>query len=637
VSQKLFYNRQYLETDYASGIEERQETSALQALVKSYDLKDKRVLEIGCGRGAFQRIVEKWVGVDLAFSAGSYLRKPFIAASAEALPFKENSFDGTWSITVLEHSPHPEKSLEEITRVLKPGGVAYLAPAWHCRPWAAQGYEVRPWSDFDWKGKLIKVSIPLRNAIWFRAIYTIPMRIWRESLFLLKRKKPMHFRYRELKANHETYWCADSDACNSMDPHEMLLWFRSRGWDSPSHPTWASRFLVRHGAIILQKPGMLIKQKILASNPSFLEPHAEKSPIRPLRLKRLLLSLFEVIAGLGYFAEIIYQDVWQIFHRNGDQRKLNHLDIEPTNICNANCVFCAYQYQEGETYTKIDLQFVGKLLDSFCTAGGGDIGLTPIVGDPLVSRDIERLVSMCRSRNEIKRIGLTTNGILLTREKFIRLRDAGVSDVVISMTYPDEKEYEKIFRSKQFHRLMSNLNELLLLDRGQVEISLAIRTPKLFWKGHPLFKRAKLMGWRLSRNFYFDDWSGSVKDGLEEYGLLRRPLRGQYLPCTMLQSGPHALASGRITACGCRDLEGKSELADKMIFNPYYESGDLRKVYYETIDPLRERFSHGTQPQICATCRHYNPEFRFASTRDWINQVWADAKAAARFMLQFRT
>lgn len=196
------------------------------------------------------------------------------------------------------------------------------------------------------------------------------------------------------------------------------------------------------------------------------------------------------------------------------------------------------------------------------------------------------------------------------------------------MTYPDETEYENIFRSKQFNRLMNNLNELLLLDRGQVEITLGIRTPKLFWKGHPLFKRAMMQGWRVSRNFYFDDWSGSVTEGLKEHNLLRRPLRGQYLPCTMLQSGPHALASGVMTVCGCRDLEGKSELADKAIFNSFYEAGDLKKVYYETIEPLRERFVRGTPPSICASCRHYNPEFRFASTHDRFAQVLADVKAA---------
>jgi hypothetical protein len=32
-----------------------------------------------------------------------------------------------------------------------------------------------------------------------------------------------------LTPNYEKYWVADSDAVNSIDSHEAMLWFRSRG------------------------------------------------------------------------------------------------------------------------------------------------------------------------------------------------------------------------------------------------------------------------------------------------------------------------------------------------------------------------------------------------------------------------
>ena len=66
-------------------------------------------------------------------------------------------------------------------------------------------------------------------------------------------KSPSKFYYKKLVPNYEKYWCADSDATCSMDPHEMLLWFKSRGWKTPSHSTLLKRFFVRHGAIIVQK------------------------------------------------------------------------------------------------------------------------------------------------------------------------------------------------------------------------------------------------------------------------------------------------------------------------------------------------------------------------------------------------
>ena len=37
-------------------------------------------------------------------------------------------------------------------------------------------------------------------------------------------------RYGRLVPNYDKFWLADSDACINIDPHEVILWFWSRGW-----------------------------------------------------------------------------------------------------------------------------------------------------------------------------------------------------------------------------------------------------------------------------------------------------------------------------------------------------------------------------------------------------------------------
>lgn len=230
------------------------EAAGLRRFVEEHGLERGRVLEIGSGRGTLAGLARGWVGVDLAHAAGRLARGPFAAASATALPFRDGSFDGAWSVAVLEHVPEPERALEELRRVLRPGGVAYLAPAWHCRPWAAEGLHVRPYAELTWRQRLSKASIPVRDALPLRAALALPGRVARELAFWLRPSRPTRLSARPLQANYSVFWAADSDACNALDPHDMLLWFLSRGWGSPSHPGRRARFLVRHGAIVVRKP-----------------------------------------------------------------------------------------------------------------------------------------------------------------------------------------------------------------------------------------------------------------------------------------------------------------------------------------------------------------------------------------------
>ena len=194
--------------------------------VKRFNLSNRPVLEIGSGRGYLQDVAQNYTGLDISPSVARFYHKKFVLGSATAMPFPDDSFDGVWSIWVFEHVPNPEQAFYEARRVTQDNGVLFLFPAWNCTPWAAEGYEVRPYSDFDLAGKLIKVSIPLRSSALFEVMSLVPNRIIRN---LVARFGPTKLRYHRLTPNYEKYWVQDSDAVNSIDSHEAMLWFRSRG------------------------------------------------------------------------------------------------------------------------------------------------------------------------------------------------------------------------------------------------------------------------------------------------------------------------------------------------------------------------------------------------------------------------
>lgn len=95
------------------------------------DLRGLRVLDVAGGDGYWAGQTRKRgaraVALDLATSKLRYGRQlanspALIEGDALQLPFADASFDRVMSICAIEHFDHGEKALDEMTRVLAPGG-----------------------------------------------------------------------------------------------------------------------------------------------------------------------------------------------------------------------------------------------------------------------------------------------------------------------------------------------------------------------------------------------------------------------------------------------------------------------------------------------------------------------------------
>ncbi len=93
-----------------------------------------KVLDIGCGRGVMLRALldlgHEAHGVEIAPEAASGAdprAQIRIAPELSKAGYAENTFDAVIMWHVLEHVPHPEQTLAEIRRILKPGGRLILA------------------------------------------------------------------------------------------------------------------------------------------------------------------------------------------------------------------------------------------------------------------------------------------------------------------------------------------------------------------------------------------------------------------------------------------------------------------------------------------------------------------------------
>ena len=239
--------------DYANYVPENDSHyDDLVSFIDKYYLNDSKILEIGSSGGFFQDIVEDYSGTDVSKLLSKHYHKRYKVVSKTTYPFNDHEFDAIFTFDTFEHIPHLQKAMVDTVRMLKPEGLILFQPAWQCRSWAAEGYPVRPYSDFDFFGKLIKLSIPVRDNIIYRSIKLLPKRVFRHLAYLTVKK--LHtILYKAIKPNYDIFWMSDSDACNHIDPHDVILWFRSRGFKCLTYPTNMKQLLVKNGGIVFQK------------------------------------------------------------------------------------------------------------------------------------------------------------------------------------------------------------------------------------------------------------------------------------------------------------------------------------------------------------------------------------------------
>ena len=126
------------------------------------DVGRGRVLDAGCGKGRYARIVKQRnpqalvAAMDLAVSMLGYADANLArtAGSLLDLPFATGSFDGVYATESLEHAVDIERAVSELCRVLKPGGRLVIIDK-NAEQWGK--LDTPHWEKWFHKDELIKL------------------------------------------------------------------------------------------------------------------------------------------------------------------------------------------------------------------------------------------------------------------------------------------------------------------------------------------------------------------------------------------------------------------------------------------------------------------------------------------------
>ena len=138
-------------------------------------------------------------------------------------------------------------------------------------------------------------------------------------------------------------------------------------------------------------------------------------------------------------------------------RTIRYLRISVTDRCNLQCRYCMPEVIErlpmAEVLTYEEIAFIcaqaaGMGIDSFRITGG----------EPLARKGCVKLVSMLKAIPGVRRVAMTTNGVMLG-DHLEDLLAAGLDGVNISLDTLDREEYRAITGADELNRVTASIRQ----------------------------------------------------------------------------------------------------------------------------------------------------------------------------------
>lgn len=154
-------------------------------------------------------------------------------------------------------------------------------------------------------------------------------------------------------------------------------------------------------------------------------------------------------------------------------RTVTNVRLSVTDRCNFRCVYC--MPEEGIEWMKRDelltYEELGRLARIFASLGISRIRLTG--GEPLMRKELWKLVRLLRAIQGIQDIALTTNGYFL-KEQARQLVDAGLDRVNVSLDSLDPRVFNEMARRDFFAKTWSGIEEAEHLGLNPIKLNVVL-------------------------------------------------------------------------------------------------------------------------------------------------------------------
>lgn len=156
-------------------------------------------------------------------------------------------------------------------------------------------------------------------------------------------------------------------------------------------------------------------------------------------------------------------------------RPLQSLRLSVTDRCNLRCQYCMpeEEYTWLPRQTLLTFEEIVTLTGFFTDLGADKVRLTG--GEPLMRRDLPRLIRRLTENRRLKDIALTTNGVLLG-DQAQSLYDAGLHRVTVSLDTLRPERFRALTRRDSFQQVLDGIETVVRIGFPHLKLdTVAIR------------------------------------------------------------------------------------------------------------------------------------------------------------------
>ncbi len=314
------------------------------------------------------------------------------------------------------------------------------------------------------------------------------------------------------------------------------------------------------------------------------------------------LSRAKRLLGIGY-----RKDVLAHMEAIAAERPLR-VSLETITVCNAKCVFCAYRKTKRKK-SVMTMDLFERICADFASLGGGFMGFSPLLSDPLVDPRIFDRIRHARDRHPGIKLNLFTNGILLERlsDDHLTLLVDALDHMDISLGGVTREDYQAMFGVDRFDRLWRGLERLSEVKnrRGRgARLKLHFRTHRKEAVAASEGYRALIhMGFEVAEMLdRFANWTGIVTAADIPAGaeLMETDNSAKRKPCLPPFTYLNILADGRALGCMCMDWQEQSVIGN-------VNDSSLAEVWTgEAARRFRFSFPEAAIHPLCRHCSYYS-------------------------------